>query len=109
MSPCYEAIVQVKNVFLFFYILIGRTFPVKALLLILSFVLKAHVNGSLSKNSRHNLSVVLEVPGQHRGQLSIVSFGPFHSLAQPKSGFGWGVMSSLFSWIIRLILYQHHP
>ncbi len=57
---------------------LGRTFPVKVLLLILSSVLEAHVNGSFSQNSRHHLQVVLEAPVSNRGRLVIVSFAPFH-------------------------------
>jgi hypothetical protein len=84
-------------VFLLFYILIGRTFPVKVLLLILSFVLGAQVNDSFSQNSRHNLSVVLEAPGRNRGRLIIVSFAPFHPPARSNPGFGWGVIQFILS------------
>jgi hypothetical protein len=67
-----------KICFLLFYILIGRTFPVKVLLLILSFVLEAHGNGSFSKKQPPQSVGRARGTGANRGQLVIVSFAPFH-------------------------------
>ena len=79
-------------------------------MLVLSFVLEAHGNGSLSKNNRHNLKIVLDGTEPLAWSVAHSELSTFYNHPEKsESGFGWGVMKFLFAWIIRLILYQHGP
>ena len=82
---------------MFFYILIRRTFLAKAILLILLFVLEAHVNGSVSKNNRHNLIIVLygtELTAWSAIHSELLTF--YCHPAKLESGFGWGGDNLIF-------------